>query len=243
MSRRGGFRSARRNVGQNLFNPLATPGLKAWFMSTQGVTIGTGVSQWSDLSGNSNHLVQATGASQPAFLSSDSSFNGFPSISFDGTDDELISSGTWVYGNFTLYMVAKCASAGYLCTRGVLNEQLYGGALLSFQIIRSAIVSAYSSGSATWTQGGAAKTFTWSYATNNANNIVRLNGVKQTFTNTTSGNPGTGNVTANFSLGSANGSGFNTMTIVELLVYFGAGQSVSLYQQIESYLRTKYGHY
>jgi len=34
--------------------------------SDLGVTIATGVSQWNDLSGRGNHVVQATGANQPA---------------------------------------------------------------------------------------------------------------------------------------------------------------------------------
>lgn len=45
------------------------------------------VPTWSDLSGNGNHVAQATGASQPTFKTN--RLNGKPAVRFDGTDDYL----------------------------------------------------------------------------------------------------------------------------------------------------------
>jgi hypothetical protein len=58
-----------------------------FFSGDVGVTTATGVSQWSDQSGNSRHLVQATGASQPTYNAT--ALNGKGSLTFDGVDDVL----------------------------------------------------------------------------------------------------------------------------------------------------------
>lgn len=51
---------------------------------------GSTVSQWSDKSGNSRHLIQATASKQPAY--SATTFNNKPGITFDGIDDILLSN-------------------------------------------------------------------------------------------------------------------------------------------------------
>jgi hypothetical protein len=59
-----------------------------------------GVSQWSDLSGNGNHLVQATKASQPIYKG----FGKNAVVAFDGIDDFLAAS--FVYNQpETIYFV------------------------------------------------------------------------------------------------------------------------------------------
>jgi hypothetical protein len=63
----------------------------AWWRADLGVTIGTGVSQWSDQSGNGFHLAQGTGANQPTFEASGGP-NSTPSILFDGSNDRLINA-------------------------------------------------------------------------------------------------------------------------------------------------------
>ena len=57
------------------------------------------VSQWADKSGNGNHAVQATLAKMPSYLVSNSS------ISFDGNDDFLETSGFNPSGPMTIYGV------------------------------------------------------------------------------------------------------------------------------------------
>ena len=61
-----------------------------WLDANSGVTQSGGlVSQWNDRSGNSNHalLPGSIPTAKPAFVTS--SVNGYPSLDFDGTDDQL----------------------------------------------------------------------------------------------------------------------------------------------------------
>jgi hypothetical protein len=58
--------------------------------SDVGVTVATGVSQWNDQSGNTNHYTQATTTKQPALIAN--ALNGLPVITGDGVDDVLASA-------------------------------------------------------------------------------------------------------------------------------------------------------
>ncbi len=78
-------------VGSNTNNVL-------WLDANRGITQSGGlVSQWNDQSGNNNHGLQpgAIPTAKPAFVAS--SVNGYPSLDFDGTDDQL-----WVTDNATI---------------------------------------------------------------------------------------------------------------------------------------------
>lgn len=69
-----------------------------WLDANSGITQSGGlVSQWNDRSGNSNHalLPGSIPTAKPSFVSS--SVNGYPSLDFDGTDDQL-----WVTDHATL---------------------------------------------------------------------------------------------------------------------------------------------
>lgn len=68
-------------VGSNTNNKL-------WLDANKGITLaGSNVSGWSDQSGNSNNAAPAAANQRPTFVSS--SVNGYPSLDFDGVDDEL----------------------------------------------------------------------------------------------------------------------------------------------------------
>lgn len=90
-NRRGGcFRVASRLPWN--FSPaesaIILPQTAVW-ISQQGVTVATGVSQWvSYLGGVSSALVQATGGFQPAY-NAIGGVGGRPLITFDGVDDVL----------------------------------------------------------------------------------------------------------------------------------------------------------
>lgn len=68
---------------------------------SSSVHISTGVSQWDDLSGNSNHLLQATSASQPTYTGSGTS----SLINFDGSNDNMKASFT--LSSQSIYLVMK----------------------------------------------------------------------------------------------------------------------------------------
>lgn len=68
-------------------------GYNGWFdaLDTASLTLTSSqVSQWSDKSGNGNHLTQATAASQPNYGLGQ--INGLPCLQFDGSNDSLAST-------------------------------------------------------------------------------------------------------------------------------------------------------
>jgi hypothetical protein len=78
--------------------------------TTISASDGDAISSWTDLSGNGNHAVQATGSKQPLYKTGIQ--NGLPVVRFDGSDDQLdapISADATV----TLFIVAfKRTAAG-----------------------------------------------------------------------------------------------------------------------------------
>lgn len=79
--------------------PIESPA--AWWRFNTGITeAGTGVSQWSDQSGNGHHLAQSTDAQRP-------SKEADGSILFNGTSDSLVT-GAWTLAQpVTIYMLLK----------------------------------------------------------------------------------------------------------------------------------------
>jgi len=57
--------------------------LQLWLEAARGITIGTGVAQWDDLSGNARNAMQANGANQPELVLNQ--VNGFPVLRFNGS--------------------------------------------------------------------------------------------------------------------------------------------------------------
>ena len=69
--------------------PLRAAGLKLWVRADAGVIASAGsVSAWADQSGNGNHLVQTTAASQPRLV--EGAANGLPVVRFDGQGDAML---------------------------------------------------------------------------------------------------------------------------------------------------------
>lgn len=68
-------------------NPLYWLSLHPNASRTSAITIATGVSAVTDVSGNGYTTTQANATQQPAYLST--GFNGFPAINFDGSDDNF----------------------------------------------------------------------------------------------------------------------------------------------------------
>ena len=72
----------------------------AWFRFNSGITGATTVSQWDDVTGNANHLKQATETNQPA-LQADGS------ILFDGIDNYLRCDPFTLNQPITVYILGK----------------------------------------------------------------------------------------------------------------------------------------
>ena len=90
---------------------LPVGGATAWwdFSDESSITIATGISQADDLTGNGNHLVQGTGANQPAHITT--ALIGSSTLkvaSFDGSNDLLATAAdvTNTSGGWTVFAVA-----------------------------------------------------------------------------------------------------------------------------------------
>ena len=87
------------------FSPKNLSGLALWLDPTvaSSLTISTGVQTWADLSGNGKHFTQSTGNSQPTLAT----IGGKAALSFDGTNDHLLTTSTLFTGNssFTFFQV------------------------------------------------------------------------------------------------------------------------------------------
>ncbi len=86
-------------VAPPVWSPADLPSLVAWYKADQiSLSDGDPVAQWDDLSGNTRHLVQATGAAKPTYKTA--IVNGLPVVRFDGVDDYLrhTAGGDFVTG-------------------------------------------------------------------------------------------------------------------------------------------------
>jgi hypothetical protein len=98
------------------FNPAKLSGLNAWYDATRLSSItkdgSNFVSQFSDLSGNGNHLAQSYTGLRPLY--SATGLNNKPSIKFDGVDDILksISNSTITTPPYSLFVVFSPATSG-----------------------------------------------------------------------------------------------------------------------------------
>jgi hypothetical protein len=103
-------------AGRVSFNPFTIPGLVLWFKADAGVVLnGTKVSQWTDQSGQGNHVV-AVGSLQPPYMS-----GPVPYLNFDG--------GTYQLKNTTMPAIpvsfewfAACQPASNTVGQGKLFE-------------------------------------------------------------------------------------------------------------------------
>jgi Secretion system C-terminal sorting domain len=78
----------------------STTNNKLWLDANRGVTVsGTSVTAWADQSGNAFSAAPPTTTARPAFVAS--SANGYPTIDFDGTNDEL-----WINDNAAFDLTA-----------------------------------------------------------------------------------------------------------------------------------------
>ena len=99
--------------------PINTPssitGLVLWLRADMGV-VGNSVSAWNDQSGTGDtnkNCLQATPNAQPTWNKSNASYNGRPTIDFNGTTDYL-QSGAWTSAlgqPFTSFVIGHSTSA------------------------------------------------------------------------------------------------------------------------------------
>lgn len=105
-------------MSRSLFTALASP---AWTPKSLGSALvtwgdpafkilnGSNVSQLTDQSGNGNHILQATGANQPLWVSS--GLNGRPTVRFDGSSSFMAAAYTLAQ-TFRRFFVFKMVTIG-----------------------------------------------------------------------------------------------------------------------------------
>ncbi len=107
-------------IGVGAFNPRALPNLLAWYDASDSSTClnntspitpatnGQTVTQWTDKSGNGNHLTQGTGISQPVVATN--ALNGKQVLNFDGSNDSCVTGFSFALAatkTLTAFVVAK----------------------------------------------------------------------------------------------------------------------------------------
>lgn len=97
------------------FSPTNLPGLILWLDASQisGLSDGDSVTNWLDLSGNSNNATQSTASKRPTYQTNEQ--NGRAGVLGDGTDDVLdFSSAVIPRTNFSFYVVLRQPSTASL---------------------------------------------------------------------------------------------------------------------------------
>lgn len=225
--------------GNYLLGPLYVPhaagggppttNLWAYYEADSGVTqSGGAVSQWNDLSGNTRHLTQGTGANQPTFSSN--------TISFDGTNDYL-SVAASIAQQSTVYLVVKLntTAAGVALFGDAQNGfGLWDNSTSQFQIADNFGAGIISSGG---TYNNTTTYYLVRFRFNGASSLVQVN-------NTTAGTGtlGTGTIASPFAIGAALSGGspvlYGSFTLKGMYIYQGgAGDDTGL----KTYTTGKWG--
>jgi len=108
-------------VMPGVLNPKDIPNLALWLDASTitGLVDGEAVSQWSDLSGNNSHALQADVAKRPLYKTG--ILNTKPVVRFDGIDDLLTISNQTYGNNLSLFIVlqnANIAKESYIYSGG-----------------------------------------------------------------------------------------------------------------------------
>jgi hypothetical protein len=203
------------------FKPAALPNLVLW--TRADTVVGSPVSQWTDLSGNGNHIVQATLAKRPAVNASDAQYNNLPSLAWDGTNTAMGTVGNITLGAYTVWMVCRMTTTvGYLWKRPTALDYCYGSTANSINTTISAVVSGYNL-SANWGQSASPRRVLVAYDGTHAGHVMYLNSVLQSLTTTFASDPGTTTRADPFCLFSPDGSTASSSgTIAEVVVLSGA---------------------
>jgi hypothetical protein len=211
---------------------------EAWYDAADVSTItesAGAVSQWDDLSGNTNDLTQGTGSAQPS--TGVATIGDLNAILFDGTDDDLRNAAFSLSNlDISVFMARRYVSlAGRIIaltrptqTQGLLNGFAFSGTTEAFGIRHPENVAMTWSGN---TSDGIV-----GYVKEGNNREAWLDGVSQ--------GTRTGSVTTwtiiQAALGSQYGSPYANAELGEVII-LGTNATTETRQNIEGYLAWKYG--
>jgi len=247
MGRRRTLRASRRsgpNASSNTFLPTQLANLLLWTRGDLGITLnGSNVSAWADQSGNGNHLVQGTALNQPLYVASDAAYGGKPSLTWDGSTSSMHTTRTVTLGPGTYIFAVKntTASSYFAVFQNDSTDYLFASTGLSSFVSRSAVSCTANLGAA-WGVNASPRTIVRTFDGTVAGHTIRANGVDLGAT-TAGSPPGTGTTAQTLFVGSNHTPAlFLTGSFAECIVY-GRALSVPELQQVEAYIRTRYGYY
>ncbi len=166
--------------------PQQEAALLAWYRSDVGVTQSSGVSSWSDQSGNGNDATQSTTAQKPTLVTGAVNNSVLPALSFDGANDRLVMPTDFsdLTAGASLFIVLKPTSTSGTCTPITVGNSSNADALIVQTSNTNATFVAYNN--------------TTSSSFSTSNNPITVNSyqvMEQTFE--PGGSNGTGTITIN----------------------------------------------
>ena len=220
------------------FSPTSISGLQLWLdaddVSTFTFGTGTAVSQWNDKSGNSRHVVQATGAQQP---DRSATYGARTAVRFTASNSNVLRPGASATVNqpITLFAVAARSSGSGSANARIIAS--FSGTGFQLLIGEGALGSLYA-GTAFVTQGSAPSAGVLhqiSAIANGASSQVWGNG-----TAGTAGNAGSNSLALSTVGASGNNTNYLQGDIAEVIVYDSALGTTDR-QAVETYLKSKWG--
>lgn len=231
--------------GAGTYNPNSTPGVLIWYRSDTATVTGGVVDALIDKTATGINAT-SSGTARPTYNATDAAYGGKPSLTFDGVDDTLLASGV-NYSNHTVFMVARSAGAAgykpfYRRVGAASNDIDYCSHRTDALFARNnALVASYKTDpGASWGVTAAPITIRVQYDGTHAGHVLRKNGTAVTLTSATANDPGT---LANGNLRiMSDASTWTGGTFVEMIV-FSRVLTASECEDVEAYLRARYGHY
>jgi hypothetical protein len=246
MGRRFALRQGRRYPSfpsSGFAGPASLSGLLLWTRGDVVTQASNVVSSWTDKSGNGNHLA-AIGTAQPTYVPSDAQYGGQPSISFNGANNFLKTASALTYGAFTLFMAMRADGVvtGFLFNRAAGPDYLYGTTGNTTSVNYAGGGSAYNL-TAGWSTNATPRTIARSFDGTHAGDSLEINGVAQSLTSVSAGNPGTTGVNDIVAIMANNtGATFTSGTVAEVILY-NRSLAAAEKANVTAYLRTRYGYY
>ncbi len=194
---------------------------------------GSAIATWTDASGNDHDATQGTAAQRPIFTLANADFNDMPTVTFDGSDDNMILSMTQDAGNYQFFVVYKSTST---TNRQYLFDTQTGTLILPHRGQNNE--RAYHDGTARGDQNTSATTQIVGWQLDNTGSSVFINGL-ETQSDLTYVQRAIG---GNTRIGSNNAGGnrrFNG-NIAEM-IFFNKTLNTAQRKIIENYLGAKYG--
>jgi hypothetical protein len=133
------------------FTPTNITGCELWLRADLGITSSSGnVSQWSDQSGtgDSNKNVSSSGAACPTYNTIDPTYNNQSILSFDESNSQQMTSGTWAYPLSSPYTVFVVGNSTIPETNPCSFDIYQSGNRLSFIIEDTGNTLVYNGGGA-----------------------------------------------------------------------------------------------